>query len=510
MIRPSFAGLANPFVMLAFSLAVLPGPSAAAQTEPADFVEALRPRVVTGVADETWSLEARMAHYGVPGVAIAIIADGDIVLATGYGVLQAGGSNPVTADTVFSAGSVSKVATASLILHLVAQGELDLDRDVRAQLTRWQLPAERDMSPEAPVTLRALLSHTAGFNLHGFADFQPGEALPTTVQTLDGKAPATHAPLAREHAPATRYRYSGGGYTMVQLLVSDVLERPFQEAAAAHLFAPLGLDRSSFANPLPQAHGNIARAHDRLGAPAALPRGYEAMPEAAASGLWTSAHDLGRLVTMLMADYHGQGRYLPQPLAIEMLTRVAPGEHGLGPRVTGLAQDFFFHHGGANNSYQTWIEGHPQSGEGLVILTNGARGRALINEIRNAVSDTMNWTINAPVIDPGLDLPEGLLADYAGTYTLDQSFPLALRQQMVGRFFQNDLEIRATDGALSVGAAGTEQFFELVPLSPTCFLIPAIEETVGLARIDLHRDARGRTTGMSFSLENAISHYQRQ
>ncbi|MEO1575293.1 MAG: serine hydrolase domain-containing protein, partial [Pseudomonadota bacterium] len=218
------------------------------------------------------SIHERMAHYGVPGMGVAVINGGQLLWAGGYGTLSADGDEPVTADTVFSTGSVSKVAQAALVMRLVQAGRLDVDTDVSTYLTRWQVP-DGPFTADGPVTLRAILSHTAGFSQHGFADFEPGEALPTALDTLNGAAPAKHGPVRLMFAPGTRMDYSGGGYTVSQVLVEDVTGRAYADLVRSEVFEPLGMSRSTFVNPLPPGHGNIARAHDSRGQPRALPRG---------------------------------------------------------------------------------------------------------------------------------------------------------------------------------------------------------------------------------------------
>jgi CubicO group peptidase (beta-lactamase class C family) len=359
---------------------------------PASFERGLRPSALRGgEATPRWSLRERMEHYGVPGVAVAVLRGGAIVHAAGYGVREAGTSDRVDADTLFSVGSVSKVAAAGVVLRLVAKGVLDLDRDVDAYLTSWKVPPPREGGPAPKVTLRMLMSHTAGFGQHGFKDFQPGEALPTAVQTLEGRAPAKHGPVRLIHPPGERFEYSGGGVTVEQVVLGDVTGRPFEELARAELFEPLGLRRSTFENPLSPSRGNIAKAHDRKGKPRARPRGWEAFAELAASGLWTTARDLGAYVAALLRSYHGEGGFLPRALAVDMMTEVAPGPHGLGPRLSGRGETRTFSHSGSNESYKAYLEGNLYSGDGLVILTNGARGSELREEIRNAIADAYRW-----------------------------------------------------------------------------------------------------------------------
>lgn len=148
------------------------------------FENSLRPAVsVRGQPEQRWTLQERMAHWKVPGLSIAVIREGKIAWAKGYGVLQAGGKEPVDTETMFSVGSVSKVGAAAVTLRLVDAGKLDLDRDVNDLLTRWKV-RDNQYTVVRPVTLRGVMSHSAGLSVHGFDDYQPDEILPTTVDTL--------------------------------------------------------------------------------------------------------------------------------------------------------------------------------------------------------------------------------------------------------------------------------------------------------------------------------------
>ncbi len=345
-----------------------------------------------GKADsERWSISDRMAAYGVPGASVAIIHNGELVWLHGYGVKSANSSHPIDSQTVFSAGSVSKLINAALILRLVQDGQLDLDQDVNTYLASWKVP-DGKYTAQKKVTLRTLLSHTSGFSQHGFPDFNPGEKLPTAIQTLNGEPPAKHGPVRLMFEPGQKMDYSGGGITVSQVIVEDVTGLSYPAAARKYVFDPLGMKRSTFLNPLPEAHKNIARAHDKNGKPRALPRGYEAMPEMAASGLWTSAEDMAIFVQALLED----DTFLSAPLRNDMLTRVPQSWHGLGPRLNGAGEKFVFHHGGANNSYQTWVEGHPSQGNGFIVFINGQDGRRLAYELRVAAEEAFGWSINFP------------------------------------------------------------------------------------------------------------------
>ncbi len=340
---------------------------------------------------DLWSIAERMVSHGVPGVGVGIIHNGEFVLTKGYGVQSSNSDVPVDEQTVFSAGSVSKLINAALILRLVDEGTLNLDEDVNSYLTSWSVP-QTGLAGKHKVTLRMLLAHTSGFSQHGFRDFEPGEPLPTAIQTLNGEAPAIHDPVQLLFTPGEKMKYSGGGITVTQVLVEDVTGLTYEAAAQKYVFVPLGMKRSTFLNPLPKTHGNIARAHDENGKPRALPRGYEAMPEVAASGLWTSVEDMAIFIKAL---YLGD-TFLSEDVRNDMLTRVPQSWHGLGPRLNGETDKFVLHHGGANNSYHTWLEAHPNQGNGMIVLTNGANGRQLAYELRVATEGAFGWSINFP------------------------------------------------------------------------------------------------------------------
>lgn len=337
-----------------------------------------------------WSIFERMEFYRVPGLAIAILENGVPIWVRGYGTTSAEGDDAVDAQTVFSMGSVSKVVNAALLLQVVEAFNLDLDADVNSYLTSWQVPGN-EFTEKTKVTLRMLLAHTSGFNRHGFADFDPDEPIPTALQTLEGQEPAKHDPVRIMFEPGTEYDYSGGGTTVTQVLIEDVTGLSYTDAAKTYVFEPLGMTRSTFENPLPETHGNIARSHNRWGQPQSLPRGYETMPEMAASGLWTTADDMGAFIAALL-----RGGFIPNSENADMFARVQNSKHGLGPVIYETAAGKVFSHGGANDHYKTWLEGHLTRGSGVMIMTNGSKGNDLRKEVRIAVEQSFDWPVRYP------------------------------------------------------------------------------------------------------------------
>ncbi len=476
--------------------------------EPPNFDNMLRPDSLLKDVPPRWAIADRMAYHKVPGVAVAVLKNGRVVDVRGFGVLEAGGDERVDGNTVFSVGSVSKMAAAALTLKLVEAGLLDLDRNVDDYLTSWKTP-KSDLAPKTGVTLRMLMSHTAGFNIHGFPDFYPGQELPTAVQTLTGEAPSRTGPLQFLFSPGERYKYSGGGITVEQLVISDAVKEAFEEVARKRLFQPAKMTRSTFQNPLPASHGNIARAHDSMGKPTAKPRGWEAMPEMAASGLWTSAADLGRFTALLIQSYQSDGGFLKRELAMEMMTEVAPSWHGLGPRLNGEGRTRYFHHGGSNNSYKAWMEGHLETGDGLVVLTNGANGHKLHQEIRNAVADAYDWEINRLIPAKPLTIPQTLLSQFEGEFRPDPAFPTTLRGMMVGGFYDAPVNLVMMDGALKLKRTDREGSFNLAPLAPNRYIISHFGRGGNKAVIQFHRNVHGRVTSFSLRYNDFISLYKK-
>ena len=377
------------------------------------YVEAnLNPPVVQSGA-KPHSLAERMRAYDVPGISVAVIHRGKLAWARGWGVRDTSSCAPVTPDTAFQAASISKVATAVIALRLVEQGKLGLDQNINRSLRSWQLPRDPKFAPDG-VTLRQLLSHTAGLGIHGFPGYQPGVALPTPAQILDGQPPANTGAVRSTQPAGGQWTYSGGGYVLTQLALSDVSGMPFAALAQRELLGPLKMTRSAYAQP-PSATilADIASAHAQ-GKP--IPGKYHVYPELGPAGLWTSATDLARLLIDVQASAAGrEGRRLSPAMAREMLTPVM-GNWGLGPAVysNGARR---FGHDGLNEGFQSFMVAYVDRGEGVVVLVNGGRGRRLIDEVVRAIATDYGWAdIAAPAVEEKM-LSPAQLARAAGTFT---------------------------------------------------------------------------------------------
>lgn len=331
--------------------------------------------VIKGRPDPGMSLADQMSRLHVPGVSIAVIHDKRIDWIKGYGVARLGGP-PVSASTLFSAASMSKPVTAMAVLGLVQEGKIDLDVDVNTYLKSWKVPATEYTKKHA-VTVRELLSHTSGIGTHGGRIYDPDKGVPSMLDMLDGRPPATTAPVRVESVPGTKYAYANGGYLILELLITELTGKSFAEAMNELVLAPIGMTHSTYEAPLSPAKATTAAtAYDESGT-SGTAAAHFVEPNAAAGGLWTTATDYARFVIELEKEYAGEShRVLDQKMAQMMLTPgMGPSESirwGLGVRVGGIPPHIYFEHGGSA-LFQCDMVGYP-SGDGVVVLTNGGGG----------------------------------------------------------------------------------------------------------------------------------------
>ena len=372
----------------------LAGPAAAAGLSAADraAIAAIETHLVPATASagqpDYKSLAARMAELKVPGVSVAFVENGRVTWARAYGV--ADGARQVTPDTLFQAASMSKAVAATAALRLVEQGKLDLDEDVNSQLKSWKVPPST-FTAEQKVTLRRLLSHTAGITVSGFPGYAAGKPVPSVVQILDGTAPSNTPAVRSFEAPGGAYAYSGGGFTIAQLAIVEAGGKPYPDLLQDLVLRPAGMRQSTFAQPLPDsAVGRSASGHDGKGA--VIPGGRNTYPEYAAAGLWTTPSDYGRFLIGLQNAYAGRPRaLLRQSSAQTMMTPVDAG-YGLGLAVGRRGGHPYFQHGGSNAGFQSnalaFLDG---TGQGAVVMTNGDAGGRLAAEIFSALASAYGW-----------------------------------------------------------------------------------------------------------------------
>lgn len=339
------------------------------------------------VGDPTWTLAERMAHYGVPGLSLAIIEDGRVVATRAYGIADRRSGKPMREDTLLQAASISKPVSAFGAMHLVDRGALALDAPVATQLKSWRIP-ENEFARAVPITLAQLLSHTGGFGVHGFLGYERGAPLPSLTHILDGQPPANSQAVRVEQQPGAAFRYSGGGYTIAQLTVSDAARQPFVEFMQRSILKPIGMRDSSFVYPLPArrlkraAAGVLPNGQDVVG-------GSKVHPESAAAGLWTTARDLARFAIEVQRALHGESRLLKPGTAERMLRDPGPDHYALGFAITHQNGAPYFGHEGWNDGFSSALVAN-REGQGVAIMIN-ANQPQLLQEVRRAVAFEYGW-----------------------------------------------------------------------------------------------------------------------
>ena len=342
-----------------------------------------------------------MEEFGVPGVSVAVIQDFEIHWAKAYGVADVETGQLVDIETMFQAASISKPVAAIGVLRAVQDGLFSLDDDINDILDSWTLDG-REFTRNRPVTPRTLTSHTSGLgDGFGFPGYDPEQPLPTTVQILEGHELSNVGSVFMEREPMTFFEYSGGGVTVMELALSDVRRRPFVDVLQEGVLAPIGMTRSSYAQPIsPEHNQNAARAHDNNGES----RGpkWHVYPEHAAAGLWTTPTDLARLIIEVQLSASGESnRVLSQSMIQEMLNPVGVGPFAVGFTVSKVGEGWYFSHGGSNWGFRALMLAHKVKGYGLVVMTNADQGSTVINEISRRIQYTYNWDSVASAVERG-------------------------------------------------------------------------------------------------------------
>ncbi|MQC48460.1 MAG: class A beta-lactamase-related serine hydrolase [Chloroflexi bacterium] len=434
---------------------------------------------------EPAALRERMAHFKTPGASIAVVHEGQVAWAQGFGVREWGRSEPVTEATLFQAGSVSKPIFALAVMRLWEAGDLDLDTDVNAYLRSWQVPRNGDWQPH--VTLRQILSHTAGFTVHGFPGYPPSGDLPSAVHILQGTAPANTPPILVSIVPGVQSRYSGGGITVAQLAVTDLVGKPFPEIMREVVLQPLGMASSSFEQPPSEAMaGAAATAHPSNYQP--VQGRWHVYPEMAAAGLWSTPRDLAVAGIEIQRALRGQSDFLSQRTVSEMLTPQTDQQNGLGLFLDGEKGTARFGHGGWDEGFVTSFTMYQSLGMGAVVMLNSNQGQPLLGEIERAIADVYEWPGYFPPHREAAHVDASALEPYMGTY-------------MTSHGLRMIVAISGASLALSVGA---QPFFGLQPISEGLYSAESVNATVSF-----DSDGDKETSGLTLTQSGRSTHAKR-
>jgi len=336
-----------------------------------------------GGVEKTLTLEEAMDALNIPSVSLALIDRDRVAFARAYGA----GATP---GTLYQAASLSKFVAAVGAMRLVDKKRLDLDEDVNARLTSWKVPIN-GFDEGHPVTVRGLLSMTAGIGVPGFLGYAVGAPLPNLTQILYGAPPAKSPPVTVIAQPGSAYRYSGGSYEIAEALMEDAMKAPFADLMDKLVLKPAGMGHSTFAQPLPRGReAEAVTGHEANGKE--LPGGWHVFPEHAAAGLWSTPTDLANLLLLIGRAWRGESRLFLQPETVrEMFTPQNAGPYGLGAAIGDAGGALAVMKRGQNVGYQAYLILLPGEGQGMVVMTNSDNGSILADTLIRRAAELYGW-----------------------------------------------------------------------------------------------------------------------
>lgn len=386
-----------------------------------------------------WNIIDRMNYYKVPGVSIAVIKNYKIDWAKGYGLADTLQKTPVTTEIMFSAGSISKFLMAVTALKMVDEGQIELEKPINYYLTSWKI-AENDFTQKTPITLRMLLSHSAGTSQSSYFGFTPTQTLPTIVEILSGAKISESRPVVVNSEPNAAFRYSGGGSMVAQMALMDVSKKSFSDLTQELLFDKLGMRNSTFEQPVPlKFTKQSAWAYSSASWFKGMPYVY---PQQAAAGLYTTPTDLAKFFIDIQKSYIGKGKIVSQALTKQMLLpqqNVSDGSYkeqiGIGPFLIQRTDNkdlngVYFEFTGVNAGFLAYGIASVTNGNGVIIMLNsGDDVNGLGKEIRRAVAKVYNWTNFLPTELQPVSLTDTELDQFAGRYRMATDEVLYLRKE---------------------------------------------------------------------------------
>ena len=355
--------------------------------------------------EKTDSLEELLKQYNIPGLGIVVIEDFEILWMRFFGVRsrnpKINSSHRVDIETLFEAASATKTVITVAALHLVDLGILELDVDVNAYLKDWKIPINV-FTDEKKVTLRHLLSHMSGINRPESMYSYEEETSPTLINVLEGEFPATNDPVKVEFVPGSKHQYSNLGFDVIQKIIEDVTEKSLNQFLKEVIFDPLDMNsvKTTVEYPLPSYSASIAIDHHT---PDGKTAGKGLHPSAYGHGnLSINPWQFSKFVVETMKSYQGKSNKI---LSQEITKRMLEAQYSFGPTelmgITDQALGFFLMKNGKNTFFMLpgsnapgancMLLGSPITGQGVVIMTNGAMGELLNIRLTYTLAKEYNW-----------------------------------------------------------------------------------------------------------------------
>jgi CubicO group peptidase (beta-lactamase class C family) len=370
------------------------------------------------IEGESQNILDRMAFYKVKGLSVAVVNNYKVVWAKGYGWADESEKRPVTTETLFEPGSISKSLNGVGVLKLVQDKKLDLNVDINTYLKSWKFPYDK-ISNSKKITLAHLLSHTAGLTVHGFPGYDRKEKIPTLPQVLDGKEPANTPAVRSAFEPGLKFQYSGGGTTISQLIIQDVTQQPYDKFMYENILKPMGMQNSFYSQPPADDKLKLcATGYYQNGT--AVNNNFHVYPEQGAAGLWMTPTDLCNYIIETQLAYEGKSaKVLNQEMTKLRLTPYIDQSAALGVFIDDHNGTKYFQHGAGNEGFCGQYFGSLDgAGNGVAIFLNNSNSPILF-EVINSVSRVYKWKdfSREPVAKKFVTVPDKVMESYLGVYS---------------------------------------------------------------------------------------------
>ncbi|MEM6524041.1 MAG: serine hydrolase domain-containing protein [Bacteroidota bacterium] len=402
---------------------------------------------IEGDSVPTYNIEERMRELGIPGLSVAVLYNGEIEWAKGYGKADSSYNRSVTTETLFLAGSISKPVAATRAHQLAEEGLISLDSNVNNYLSSWKVP-DNEFTATEKVTTKRILNHTAGLTVWGFPGYDKGDTIPSAIDVLDGKGNTDSVRVYKE--PGESWMYSGGGYTIMQLMITDLEQESFPAIMQANVLDPLGMKASTYENPLPAKYHAIAATGYRTNGDEVEGK-WPIYPEMAAAGLWTTPSQLILWPKEIQAILQNQEDGLLSKETVNEMLIPGMNDHGLGPGVS----EHTFGHGGADEGFRANMVAWKEEPVAIVMMVNSDNG-SIMRELLLSIANEYDLPGVEPDVRSVVDLTEEQRQLMVGTY----DFPSLGSAQVVVK--ENGLEVTADflDEPIFLLPASDSTFFD--------------------------------------------------
>lgn len=413
---------------------------------------------IEGEENPTYNINERLKELNIPGLSIAFVSNGKVEWARAYGMADRGENRPMTTETMLLAGSISKPVAALRAHQMVEAGKFNLDVNVNDYLKSWKLP-ENDFTKKEKVTLRRILNHTAGLTVWGFPGYDKGDKIPTAAEVLDGKGNTDSVRVYKE--PGESWMYSGGGYTIMQLMITDTEQTTFPETMQKHVLNPMDMKKSTFENPLPEQYHAIAATGYR-GNGAEVEGKWPIYPEMAAAGLWTTPTQLIQYAIEIQKINNSKKDGILEYKSVKEMLKGGMNGHGLGPQTS----EHMFGHGGADEGFRAQLFAWRKQPHAVVVMVNSDNG-SIMQEVLLAVAQEYSLPGIEPDKRENIKMDPADLQKYTGKYKLERMGDVELKLDgdhlfVHAAFSPEPIQLNAeSDGRFYVARDGVRFTFDI-------------------------------------------------